>query len=295
MKAQLFLAATMVAGQLATAQEDDAYQWLEEVDGKKALEFVEAQNKRSFEKLTKVKDYADIYDQSLAIYNSSERIAFPAIYGSYVYNFWQDKEHVRGIWRRSPREAYNTGVPAWETLLDLDAMSKADSVKWVYKGVSGLYPQFNRFLVFLSKGGGDAVITREFDAVSKTFISDGFVMPEAKGSASYKDENTLIISTDFGKNSLTTSGYPRQVKLWTRGTPLSEARLIYEGQESDVSCGGYMMRDNSSSYLMVYRSMTFYTKELFVWHNDKLVKLNLPDDADNNDFLNGQLLVTPNG
>lgn len=293
MKTKIFLriAAIVVCSQTLLAQDTDNYLWLEEVDGKKSLEFVEKQNKLTVDKFTQQKEYQTIYNKSLEIYNSTERIIYPTIYGDFVYNFWQDKEHVRGIWRRSPKAAYVKGEPTWEILLDLDAMSKKDSVKWVYKGSSGLYPKYNRFLVNLSKGGGDAVIVREFDVAAKSFIKDGFYLPESKGGASYLDENTAIISTNFGENTMTSSGYPRQVKLWARGTTLKDAKLIHEGDVADVSSWGYVMRDGAISYLMIRRGMTFYSSNTFVWSDGKLVKLDLPDDSQIQDLLQNQLVV----
>lgn len=285
------LIALFTGSQVINAQTEDPYLWLEEVDGKKSLEFVEKQNKLTVDKFTKEKEYQTIYNKSLEIFNSTERIVYPTINGDYIYNFWQDKDHVRGIWRRSQRSSYEKGSPAWETLLDLDAMSQKDSVKWVYKGSTGLYPKYNRFLVNLSKGGGDAVIVREFDVTTKTFIADGFYLPEAKSNASYLDENTLIISTDFGDKTMTTSGYPSQVRLWKRGTPLKDAQLIFEGETTDVSSSGFVMRDDATAYLFVGRGITFYSSNSYVWTDNKLVKLDLPDDSQIQTILKNQLVV----
>jgi prolyl oligopeptidase len=224
---------------LVQAQTQDPYIWLEEVDGERAMQFVNERNAATFEELMKLPEYNDIYNKSLAILNSTDRIVFPAVYGTYIYNFWQDQEHVRGIWRRTDKNSYLNGNPNWETVLDIDALAEAEGVKWVFKGAEGLYPDNQRFLISLSDGGGDAIEIREFDAMTKTFIQDGFYLPEAKGSASYVDKNMLIISSDFGPGTMTTSGYPNQVKLWKRGTPLSEATLIMEGQTSDVGTWGF--------------------------------------------------------
>jgi len=249
--------------------QEDPYLWLEEVDGSKALEFVQTQNKATQEVLTQQSEYQDIFNKSLAVINATDRIAFPAIYGKYIYNFWQDKDHERGIWRRTTRSSYNSASPTWETLLDLDALSKKDKVKWVFKGASGLYPNFDRFLVQLSKGGGDAVVVKEFDAITKKFIADGFELPESKCSVSYLDLNTLIVGTDFGKGSMTTSGYPRIVKLWKRGTPLSSATTIFEGDATDVSDNGNVLRDGDTHYLMIEKSETFFSSKVFIYQNKK--------------------------
>jgi len=194
-----FLFALMIFGfsQSAVSQEDP-YLWLEEVDGKKALEYITAQNEQTIKELESEKDYGSIYDKCLEIYNSDERIPYPVIYNDYVYNFWKDKKNVRGIWRRCLLSDYKSKTYNWQTILDIDALAEKDGVKWVYKGATGLYPDYNRFLVRLSKGGGDAVVIKEFDVNKKEFIEDGFFIDESKGSATYKDENTLIVGSDFG-------------------------------------------------------------------------------------------------
>jgi prolyl oligopeptidase PreP (S9A serine peptidase family) len=153
MKTQILILLALIGIVLPIQAQQDKYHWLEEVDGKEALEFAEAQSKVTYETLSAEKDYQQIFDKSLEISNSPDRIAYPTLVGEYVYNFWKDKDHIRGIWRRSPLESYKSGSPDWETLLDIDELSEKDNIKWVYKGAVGLYPSYNRFLVSLSKGG----------------------------------------------------------------------------------------------------------------------------------------------
>lgn len=289
-KYTLVLLALLGINQALQAQTDN-YLWLEEVDAPKSLEFVNNQNKLTIDKLSKEKDYQSIYDKSLEIYNSSERIAYPSIQGKYVYNFWKDKDHERGIWRRCLLEDYTNGKLNWETLLDIDALSKKDNIKWVYKGSSGLYPDYNRFLIELSNGGGDAVVVKEFDAEKKQFIENGFFIDESKGSASYLDANTLIVSSNFGEGTMTTSGYPRQVKLFKRGTALKDAQLIYEGQTTDVAAWCGLMRDGDQSYIMITRSISFFASQKLMWENNKIISLDLPEDCSVNGILKNQLIV----
>jgi len=153
MKTQILILLALIGIVLPIQAQQDKYLWLEEVDGEEALEFAEVQSKVTYETLSAEKEYQQIFNKSLEIFNSPDRIAYPTIEGEYVYNFWKDKDHVRGIWRRSPLESYKSGNPDWETLLDLDELSEKDDIKWVYKGAVGLYPSYNRFLVSLSKGG----------------------------------------------------------------------------------------------------------------------------------------------
>lgn len=289
-KYTLLLLTLLGISQSMQAQEDK-YQWLEEVDGAKGLEYVTAQNKTTFEILGNEKDYQSIYDKSLAIYNSTDRIATPSIQGKYVYNFWKDKNNERGIWRRCLLTDYTNGKLDWETIIDIDEMSKKDNIKWVFKGASGLYPNYTRFLIQLSKGGGDAVVIREFDADKKQFIENGFAIDEAKGFASYVDENTVIVSTNFGEGTMTTSGYPRQVKLWKRGTLLRDAQLIYEGQSSDVRSYGTVVRDETKSYISISRSAVFFTSQKMIWLDNKIITLDIPEDSYFNGILKNQLIV----
>ncbi len=292
MKKYNLLAAALFAILLTTQAQEDKYLWLEEIDGEKSLEYVEAQNKVTFEELSKQKDYQSIYDTSLEIYNSTERIAYPTVRGNYVYNFWQDKDHVRGIWRRSSMESYASGDPVWETLLDIDALSEKDDIKWVFKGSNGLYPDYNRFLVQLSKGGGDALVIKEFDVNEKKFIENGFSVGESKGSTTYLDENTLIVATDFGEGTMTDSGYPKQVKLWKRGTPLKDAQLIFEGESDDAFMSyGFIERDGNQEYTMIRRSLTTFSGQYMVYKNNSLTTLDIPEDARLYGILSDQIVI----
>lgn len=286
-----FMLFFLIGMSLQIQAQQDNYLWLEEIDGKAALEFAEAQNKVTIEKLSRQKDYQPIYDKSLEIYNATDRIAYPSIIGKYVYNFWKDKDHERGIWRRCLFSDYTNDKFNWETLLDIDAMSQKDGIKWVYKGTTGLYPNYNRFLIYLSKGGGDAVVIKEFDADKKQFVEKGFTIDESKGSASYLDENTLAVQTNFGEGSMTTSGYPKQVKLWKRGALLKDAPLIFEGQSSDVLVWSMMLKDENKSYLLVARSITFFTTQYLVRINNKMLTLDLPEDCEVRGIVKNQLIV----
>jgi prolyl oligopeptidase len=286
-----FLLLALVAMNQTISAQEDKFQWLEEVDGENPMLWVNEQNILTVDELSQQKDYQTIYEKSLEIYNSAEKIAYPSIRGKYVYNFWKDKNHVRGIWRRALITDYNAKTPKWETVIDIDALALQDNRKWVFKGASGLYPNYNKFLIELSDGGADAVIVREFDAVKKQFIENGFYIDESKGDASYVDENTLIVSTDFGKGTMTTSGYPRQVKLWKRGTLLKDAKLIFEGEETDVSVSGSILRDGATSYIYINRGVTFFTSQKMIYTDNKIIKLDVPEDCSPNGILKNQALV----
>ena len=190
---------------LAVAVDEDPYLWLEEIEAEKALDWVTAKSQSTTEELESVPEFGSIHETLLEIYNSKDRIPLPAIRGEWLYNFWQDADHVRGIWRRASLEEYVKESPAWEILLDLDALAEAEGENWVWKGSTFLPPEYRLCMLTLSRGGGDAAVRREFDTVAKAFVDGGFLLPEAKAQASWKDENTLWIGTDFGEGTMTRS------------------------------------------------------------------------------------------
>jgi prolyl oligopeptidase len=277
----------MVMGQ----DQDDRYIWLEEVEGDSAMAWVLAQNKISIDAIQAHPDFEKIKKNILDVLNSKERIPYPTIHGKYVTNFWQDEKNERGLWRRTTLENYLQDSVQWETLLDLDALSAQEGEKWAYSGVNYLYPDTSLCMVELSRGGSDAVEMREYDLNIKAFVENGFFIPEAKGSVDWIDENTLLISTNFGEGTLTTSGYPRITKIWKRGTPLSEAKTLYEGKDTDVGIWGYVVNTPERQYVVTHRSITFFTYEMFVLNGDKLVKLDLPEDVQLDGFFKNQMLV----
>jgi prolyl oligopeptidase len=276
---------------LISQEQEDKYLWLEEVDSEQSLDWVKTHNNKTIDVLKNQPEFQNIYDKTLEIYNSKDRIAYPSIKGNYIYNFWKDKDHKRGIWRRIGLKEYLSDSKKWETVLDLDDLSEKEGEKWAYKGATFLYPNYDRCMISLSRGGSDAVEMREFDLKSKAFVKDGFFVPQAKGSISWIDENTIIINTNFGEGTMTTSGYPRISKIWKRGTPLNEASILFEGKEKDLGIWGFNQFTEERNYLIVYQAITFYTSNKFVMEGDTLVKIDIPEDASLQGVFKNQLLV----
>jgi len=289
-----FLLGIILLPSLIFAQEnEDPFLWLEQIDSPRSMEWVKAQDTITVNALEKFPEFQNLYENNLKILNSKERIAYPSIIGNYIYNFWQDSANERGLWRRTGLESYLSSSPNWETVLDIDSLSKADGVKWVFKdgNVDYLYPDYNLCLLNLSRGGSDATVVKEFDLRTKKFVKGGFQLPEAKQEVGWIDKDHLFIGTDFGKGSMTTSGYPRIVKEWTRDTPLSDAKTIFAGDSTDVSVGGYEINAPERSYQFVYRGITFYTSHIYTMVNDSLVKLDLPEDIQFEGIFKNQMLL----
>jgi prolyl oligopeptidase len=273
-----------------SAQETDPFIWLEEVDSPKALEWVKQQDTFTVRELTNHPEFQSIYHQNLEIYNSDQRIATPEQIGKYIYNFWRDDRHQRGIWRRTTTDEYLKTSPGWETVLDIDSLSEAENIPWSFKWTELLYPEYNKCLLYLSRGGSDATVVKEFDLEVKKFVEDGFKLPEAKSGISWIDENTVFVITDFGPGSVTNAGYGRIVKIWKRGTPLNEAKTIYEGNVNDMSAFCFADHKPGRSYYFILRSKTIFTSELFALENGEIVKLNVPEDIELKEIFNNQCL-----
>jgi len=256
----------------------DPYLWLEDVTGDKALEWARARNAEAARAL-EGDAYAATERRLLDILDSSARILYVSKVGPHYYNLWQDARNPRGLWRRTTLEEYRKPEPAWETVLDLDALGAAESENWVWQRASCLRPEYRRCLLSLSRGGADASVTREFDLETKSFVAGGFFLPEAKGGAQWRDADSVYVATDFGPGSMTASGYPRIAKLWQRGTPLADARTIYEAQQADVGVGAYRVRTKTFEHDFVMRSVTFFTNELFLLRDDRLIRIDKPDSA----------------
>jgi prolyl oligopeptidase len=270
---------------------EDPFGWLEDVLGDRALEWVKARNALSVKRMESEPSFQELRSDLLDILDSSARIPFVTKRGEYYYNFWRDKTNERGLWRRTTLEEYKKSEPKWEVILDLDALGKSEGENWVWKGAALLRPDYNRALITLSRGGADANVTREFDLSSKTFVKDGFRLPESKGSVSWVDIDHVFVSTDFGQGSMTDSGYPRIAKLWKRGTPLEQAKVIYEGKQDDMSVGA--VHDDAPGYERNYvtRNIAFYNDELYwVKGADELVKIDAPNTANKSVYKNNLLL-----
>lgn len=270
----------------------DEFIWLEEVEGEKAIGWVKDRNEQAFKRLKDDPRFEGLRADAEKILTAKDRIPYGSLKGDTVDNFWQDETHVRGIWRRTSVASYRTADPQWETVLDIDALSTAENENWVYKGGSCLPPENRRCLVTLSRGGKDAAVVREFDAETKQFVENGFTLPEAKQSAEWVDGDTLLISTDTGPDSMTTSGYPRQVRLWKRGQPLSEAKLVFEAAKEDMGAWPAVSHRPEGTVMFVSRLPDFFTQEIRrVAPDGTATKLNLPLEIDSQGVFGDDLLI----
>jgi len=268
------------AADTITPTAKDPNLWLENIDGPKQLDWVKQQNAETVKTYADNAEFKQLDARLLEVLDSNARIPMVSKIGDQFYNFWRDKDHPKGLWRRTTLDEYRKDKPNWETVIDLDALAASEKENWVWHGADCLKPAYRRCLVALSRGGADASVIREFDLNDKQFVKDGFVLPEAKSNVNWMDTDHVYVATDFGPGSMTKSSYPRIVKEWKRGTPLSSATTVYEVKDDDMSVSA--VRDNTPGFErdFVFRQLAFYDSETYVRGKDgKLTKIDVPNDA----------------
>ena len=270
---------------------EDPYLWLENIEDGKSLAWAKAQNVTA-KSLEAVPGFGETQTKVRALLDAKDKIPYVGKQGKWLYNFWQDDEHVRGLYRRTTLAEYAKASPTWETVIDIDALNKAESATWVWHGMNCLYPKYEKCLVHLSRAGGDSTVVREFDLPKKQFVANGFMLPEGKHNIGWKDGNTVYVGTDFGPGSMTDSGYPRIAKEWRRGTPISAATTVYEGKPTDVSVSAGRQWDHGKTYDLVSRGVTFFSDETYLWDGKATAKIDKPDDVSVS-IWDGQLLFAP--
>jgi len=267
--------------------------WMEEVEGEKALAWVRTENARTLAILETDPRFAKLQAEALDVVNATDKITYGRHRGGYVYNFWQDAESVRGLWRRAALGDYALGKPNWDVLIDFDALSNAEGENWVYKGVSCLEPLYEKCMVTMSRGGKDASVRREFDVTSKSFVKGGFEVPEAKGGTVWLDEDTLLVATDWGGDTMTSSGYPFVVKQWQRGTPLETAKTVLTGDKDDVGVFPFRIELDGHGVMFASEADTFYDTTWWYLPNDAdPVQLPVPSKTSFQAAFDGQAILS---
>ncbi|MDP9024816.1 MAG: S9 family peptidase, partial [Candidatus Eremiobacteraeota bacterium] len=280
---------------VASASPDDPFLWLEDVHGARAMDWVKAENTKTSHVLESDPHYAGLYASALRVAQAKDRIPVATFLRRDVYNFWQDENHVRGIWRRTSPQQYRRANPAWETVLDLDALAKREKANWVWEGADCNWPELRRCLVNLSDGGEDAITVREFDVTAKRFVPGGFSLNRGKQRAAWENDDTVLVSREWQKGDLTASGYPFIVKRLKRGAPLESAVEVFRGSASD---GGYGVTPSSyydgsgNRVTLISRPLSTFAAEKYLVTPSGTRKLDVPLKSEPVSLVAGRLLIT---
>ncbi len=258
-----------------SAPDEDPYLWLEEVDGDRAVAWVDGQTMRTRERVADARWAAD-RDALTALLDRPDNLPIPTRRGGLLYNYWTDRANPRGVWRRTTIESFRSGTPDWEVLLDVDALAAAEGVEWVWGGAATLPPEHRRALVSLSRGGSDASVVREFDLGGRAFVEDGFRLEEGKGGADWVNADTLLLSSALG--GATASGYARTVRLWKRGETAFAGEPVFAVPETHMGVWGGV--DRLGERLVFSDKPGFFETELWIAELDgERQKLDLPADC----------------
>ncbi len=289
----VLVAATSTAGQAVRPDTAaDPYRWLEDAHGDRAMAWVRAENAKTTAVLESDPRYAGMYQSALSMAQATDRIPGVTFIGGLLYNFWQDSAHVRGIWRRTTLASYRTPAPTWTTVLDLDSLAAAEKANWVWHGASCLPPAQRRCLIGLTDGGEDADTQREFDVISRSFVSKGFVLPKGKQSVAWLTQDTLLVTREWQPGEVTASGYPYIVKRLARGQALSGATEVFRGKPTDVFVFPIAARDAEGHQLRaIFRGVTFFESEHYLLRTNDVVQLRVPARASITDFIAGQVMM----
>ena len=290
--AVLALAPLALHAQQSDSSTDDKYIWLEDVSSTKSMDWVKAENARTAKVLEADSRFATYQADALKILEDPNRLAYPALRGDDIYNFWRDATHPHGIYRKTTLASYRSASPAWQTVLDFDALGKAEKVSWVNHGFNCLYPGDQYCMVALSSGGEDATTEREFDLKANKFVDGGFTLPHSKQNIGWLNKDTLLVARNWGPDSMTESGYPYIVKLWKRGMPLQSATEIFRGRPTDISVSAYTLDDAQGHKLtLIHRGVTFFESEDYIYADGNIQPLAIPKKADISGMIDGRVLL----
>jgi prolyl oligopeptidase len=294
---KLFVAtALIVLTATVAAAQTDAFAWLEEIHGARALAWVAQQNARTAKVLEADPRFETYRREALAIFTAKDRIAFPTFRAGGIDNLWQDETNTHGLWRHTTLDGYNSGSPAWTTLIDLDQLSKAEGKSWFWKGATCLQPEERYCLIHLSNGGGDAVEVREFDTQTRQFVQGGFHFPVGKQYVDWIDKDALIVGRDWSGAGadLTASGYPDVLKIVRRGQPQDQAHEVYRATAVDVWAQPRVLRDPDGRVeaILAEKGLSFFTTQFDLLGAHGPVTLPFPQKARLEAFVDGQLVVS---
>ncbi|HUN29402.1 MAG TPA: S9 family peptidase, partial [Alphaproteobacteria bacterium] len=278
-----------------TPDGSDPFLWLEDKDGARAMAWVKEQNAKTLPVLEGDPHFKALYASALGVAQSKSRIPYPRTIGGAIYNFWQDDDHVRGIWRRTSVASYAGASPQWTTVLDLDAVSASEKANWVWHGAQCDWPAQTRCLLSLSNGGEDADTVREFDLTTRSFVSGGFDLPRSKQNVAWEDDDTILVAREWTPGDLTASGYPYVVKRLRRGQPLASAVEVFRGEKSDVAVTPLTLHDGSGhAVTIIDRGVTFFTSKDYILTPAGPKQLGTPAKVDFEALVDDRLILSLN-
>lgn len=244
--------------------------YLENVEGSEALAFAKKNNGLSDARLKTDKRYQPTFEAILKIVSAKDKLPAFYIMNNEIYNFWQDNVHIKGILRKTSIPSFNTGKPEWKLVLDVDKLAEIEKENWVYKGIFCLDPDYTTCMVSLSRGGKDASTLREFNLKTGDFVTDGLAIPESKSAFAWLNKDTLLVGDATDPATLTSSGYPSQVKVLKRGQQLKNAEVIFKCDQKCLGVGMNSQFINDRRYVFVTNQISFFEAEEYLLNTQNM-------------------------
>lgn len=235
--------------------------WLDDSASKPTRDWVAQQNRATLAKLQPDPRFAVLEAEAAAVLTDPDRLEPVQFVGDAVFQHHQSRDAPLGVWRRSPRAAWLNGTPAWETLLDLDRLSATDGRRWLLADASC---RASRCLLRLADNGKDAAATREYDLGTRLFVPDGFALPESKSRTWWIDENRLLVAPVLGPDSLNRAQLPRTIRLWTRGTSIRQAPVLFAIDPEDAMLSAILIGIGGREGFVAVRH-TDFERKLYEW------------------------------
>jgi len=262
----------------ATAQ--DSFQWLETPTDPRALEWAARETARSQAAIAAMPERAAIAAELTTLLEAGDPPPQYALLGPVILKFQRSTRHPHGVMSVARREA-NGGPGAWRDVLDIDALRAAEGIPYElqFYGMDSACapPEFERCLLRLSPSGGDEVDLREFDLRSGTFVADGFRSGVGRNLSAWLDSDHLLIEHTLNGAPTLATQWPRQVSIWTRGTPLEAAKVVYSAEPTDAVLWVSALGTGDGRVGLISRFIDFSTSEsILVRPNGALEHTSVP-------------------
>lgn len=262
--------------------QDERYQWLETPTDQKALTWAADRTKAAELAIRQLPERKVVMEELKTVLAAGDPP--PQFYplGDKMLRFQRSVTSPHGILSVAKRDR-DGALGAWRTVLDVDAMRKADGKAYEFRtsrfSDACLAPDYNRCLISLSPDGADDAAIREFDLEAGKFVEDGFQIPASRSMASWfgKDQLLIMHSADGGPNLA--SGWPSKVRTWNRGAPLAAAKPVFEAEPGDaiLSITTTQDRVDGAPIGVIRRFIDYSTIETLIVRPDgEVEKTNLP-------------------
>ncbi|WP_299006053.1 prolyl oligopeptidase family serine peptidase [uncultured Caulobacter sp.] len=266
---------SLVAGLAGAAHAQDAYQWLEPPQDARALTWAMEETKVSQAQIAAMPERADIEAELKRLLAAAEPPPQYQLYGPIMLRFQRSVAHPHGVLSVARRGA--NGAPgAWRAVLDVDVLRKAEGKAYELQfgatSIQCVGPDFERCILRLSPQGGDEVELREFDLKAGVFVKDGFRTPASRSFVAWLDKDRLLIEHTVGDAPALPTGWPASVAIWTRGAPLSAAKVVYRAQPTDALMSIGATGDGPSRVGVIVRALDYSTMEHLVVRPDGAVE-----------------------